>query len=108
MTDSRFESLPALRRRSTQPFFTTATPAESYPRYSRRRSPSMSTGTTSLGPMYPMIPHMICSPLRLQTSDFRLQTSDFTLQPSDFRPSHFLALLRFDPAFEIALLAGAD
>ena len=29
MTSSRFESLPALRRRSSSPFWTTATPAES-------------------------------------------------------------------------------
>src|SRR5204863_5226445 len=58
---SRRESLPALRRSSTDPLRTTATPAESYPRYSSRRNPSISTGTTSLGPIYPIIPHIIYS-----------------------------------------------
>src|SRR5580658_6458329 len=33
-------------------------PAESYPRYSRRRRPSMMIGTTSFLPTYPTMPHM--------------------------------------------------
>jgi hypothetical protein len=37
---------------------TMATPAESYPRYSRRRSPSTMTSTASFSPTYPTIPHI--------------------------------------------------
>src|SRR5712671_6894964 len=62
MTCSRFASLPAWRRRLTTESLTTATPAESYPRYSSFRSPSTSTGTTSFGPIYAMIPHMSLCP----------------------------------------------
>src|SRR5450759_4563503 len=67
ITSSRRASLPALRRSSIWPFLTTATPAESYPRYSRRRSPSMRIGTTSLSPIYPMIPHMVQTPEMLRS-----------------------------------------
>src|SRR5438105_8569762 len=79
MTPSRFDSFPALRRRSTQPSRTTATPAESYPRYSSRRKPSMRTGTTSLGPMYPIIPHIPCTSL---DSLFLIPTLLFVLYPA--------------------------
>ena len=41
------------------PSRTTATPAESYPRYSSRRRPSISTGSSGLDPTYPTIPHMV-------------------------------------------------
>src|SRR5215831_3944083 len=36
----------------------TATPAESYPRYSRRLSPSTTMSTAVLSPMYPTMPHI--------------------------------------------------
>src|SRR5579862_6396976 len=63
MDSSRFGNLPEARRISIWPFWlTTAMPAESYPRYSRRRSPSRIRGTTFLGPMYPTMPHMVKSP----------------------------------------------
>ena len=52
------ESFPADFRTSMPPLAITATPAESYPRYSRRRSPSSSTGTAGRAPIYPMMPHM--------------------------------------------------
>src|SRR5579862_630377 len=55
---SSFESLPALRLMSRWPLRMTATPAESYPRYSSFRNPSISTGTSGFGPTYPTIPHM--------------------------------------------------
>src|SRR5215471_18053615 len=59
MTSSRFRSLPSARRTSSpSPPFPTAIPAESYPRYSRRRSPSMMTGTTLFLPTYPTMPHI--------------------------------------------------
>src|ERR1035437_2290366 len=86
MTSSSRESLPALRRSSTTPSCTTATPAESYPRYSSRRSPSMRIGTTSLGPIYPMIPHI--------AFNFSLLT--------------FAFCLLLDPALDVPLLARAD
>ena len=38
---------------------TTAMPAESYPRYSSFRKPSMISGTTCLFPTYPTIPHIV-------------------------------------------------
>src|SRR5579864_4376464 len=60
---SRFGNLPEARRISIFPFWlTTAMPAESYPRYSRRRSPSRIRGTTFLGPIYPTMPHTMNSP----------------------------------------------
>src|SRR5580700_5452254 len=40
------------------PRYTTARPAESYPRYSSRCNPSTSTGVASRLPMYPTIPHI--------------------------------------------------
>src|SRR5512135_721418 len=44
----------------------TATPAESYPRYSSRRRPSTRISTQELGPVYPTMPHMsLLSLLRL-------------------------------------------
>src|SRR5580704_3171493 len=57
---SRLRSLPGERRTSSLPFSpTTAMPAESEPRYSRRRRPSRIRGTTRLGPTYPTIPHIV-------------------------------------------------
>src|SRR6266850_337651 len=58
MATSRFASFPAERRSAMPSGLTSATPAESYPRYSIRRRPSMRTGTTGFEPMYPMIPHI--------------------------------------------------
>src|SRR5207245_4708544 len=50
--------LPAALRVS-RPFpLSVATPAESYPRYSRRLSPSINIGAAVLDPMYPTIPHI--------------------------------------------------
>src|SRR5882672_9556874 len=66
---SRLQSLPTERRRLSAPSRTTATPAESYPRYSSRRSPSTMTGTASLDPTYPTMPHMVLEsvfPVRLR------------------------------------------
>src|SRR3954468_20788137 len=60
---------PAERRRSSvpraplSPPWTTATPAESYPRYSRRFRPSISTGTTLRADTAPTIPHMAAASL---------------------------------------------
>ena len=47
---SRFLSFPTDRRRWRRLSSTTAMPAESYPRYSSRRRPSMITGTASRAP----------------------------------------------------------
>src|SRR5438477_6142600 len=59
MASSRLRSLPSARRIcSPSPLPATAMPAESYPRYSSRFSPSMMTGTTRLLPTYPTIPHI--------------------------------------------------
>src|SRR5262245_9885062 len=48
----------------------------------------MRTGTTSLGPMYPMMPHIVASLSWLSAPD--------------------LVFPFFDPALEVPLLAGAD
>src|SRR5438270_11337723 len=59
-TSSRFRSLPEARRTDKHPLSSsTATPAESYPRYSSRLRPSIMMGTALCGPMYPTIPHII-------------------------------------------------
>src|SRR5437667_7733606 len=58
---SRLVSLPTLRRTSIFPSQSTARPAESYPRYSSRFSPSSGSGTASWLPLYPMMPHMAAS-----------------------------------------------
>src|SRR5580704_4942098 len=59
MTSSRLRSLPSARRTcSPSPLPHTAIPAESYPRYSKRRSPSIMTGTTAFLPTYPTMPHI--------------------------------------------------
>src|ERR1019366_1434279 len=55
----RFSSLPFARRISSLLSTKVAMPAESYPRYSRRPSPSSRMGEASRGPTYPIIPHMI-------------------------------------------------
>src|SRR5690348_5216570 len=54
-----WDTRPVERTRCSFPF-TTARPAESYPRYSRRRRPSIRIGTTLRRAMAPTIPHM-CS-----------------------------------------------
>jgi len=55
---SRAESFPA-DFMIFRPFpLTTAIPAESYPRYSIRRRPSMSSPAACRGPMYPTMPHI--------------------------------------------------
>src|SRR6266496_2029382 len=63
MTSSKLRSLPSARRIwRPSPLPQTAIPAESYPRYSSRRSPSRMTGTTRFLPTYPTIPHMPVTP----------------------------------------------
>src|SRR5699024_11723954 len=70
----RLASLPARLVRRTAPSSITATPAESYPRYSRRARPWRATSTgreaaaAALGPAYPTIPHL---PLTLMSSAAR-------------------------------------
>src|SRR5438045_160217 len=49
---------PAARTRLMAELLTTAMPAESYPRYSRRRSPSTRIGTMSRRAAAPTMPHM--------------------------------------------------
>src|SRR5258708_2605162 len=85
-TSSRRASLPALRRSSISPSRTTATPAESYPRYSSRRRPSMRIGRTCLSPMYPMIPHIVKTP---EARGAMRASRPFLLTP----PARFVALL---------------
>src|SRR5581483_10997085 len=59
MASSRLRSLPSARRTwSPSPLPATAMPAESYPRYSSRLSPSRMTGTTRFLPTYPTMPHI--------------------------------------------------
>src|ERR1700694_2403909 len=59
MASSRLRSLPSARRScSPVPFPATAIPAETYPRYSSRRRPSMMIGTTLFLPTYPTMPHI--------------------------------------------------
>src|SRR5207244_2522002 len=60
---------PASLRVSTPPPLSTATPAESYPRYSKRLKPSTRTETASLGPTYPTIPHTAQVLPRLRSSN---------------------------------------
>jgi hypothetical protein len=61
-TLSSIAIFPTAFRVSTPFPFITATPAESYPRYSSRFNPSMRTGVATRGPMYPTIPHMSVAP----------------------------------------------
>src|SRR5690606_30254102 len=49
---------PAAFRVSSRPSTSTLRPAESYPRYSRRWSPSTSRGAAGRCPTYPTIPHI--------------------------------------------------
>src|SRR5690606_16521129 len=49
---------PVRRTRRTSPSATRAMPAESYPLYSSRLSPSIRTGTTSRSAIAPTMPHM--------------------------------------------------
>src|SRR2546426_6273310 len=60
---------PAILRVSPPPPLSTATPAESYPRYSKRLKPSTRTETASLGPTYPTIPHTAQVLPRLRSSN---------------------------------------
>src|SRR5688572_16573083 len=55
---SRFEILPRALQISRPWPLIVATPAESYPRYSRRLRAGTSTSTALLAPMYPTIPHV--------------------------------------------------
>src|SRR6185503_17044902 len=55
---SRCPILPRLRRIARWAPSRTASPAESYPRYSSRLSPSRMTSTALRSPTYPTIPHM--------------------------------------------------
>src|SRR5690349_19348539 len=108
ITSSRRASLPALRRRSMVPSRTTATPAESYPRYSSRRSPSIRIGTTGFDPMYPMIPHIPVSfgevlPPRRNHGHVPLN------RLFGFRRVGLLSLApRFCPAFLVHLFSARD
>src|SRR5690242_10144254 len=77
-TFSRFPSLPARLRVSRCPSETTATPAESYPRYSRRRSPSTTTSSACLSPTYPTMPHMRA---RVRARDCAARLGDLPLRP---------------------------
>ncbi len=54
---TRFWSFPLLRWISSPFGPITATPAESYPRYSSRRRPPTTMSTHGRGPTYPTIPH---------------------------------------------------
>src|SRR5439155_3932549 len=56
---SRFDSLPLARTTDRPLSPRTATPAESYPRYSSFRSPSTSRPAHCSSPTYPTMPHMI-------------------------------------------------
>src|SRR5690606_20014838 len=55
---ARLLSFPARLQATSSVPSTTATPAESYPRYSSRRSPSSTIGSAGRDPTYPTIPHM--------------------------------------------------
>ncbi len=55
---TRLASLPSARRRTSWPPDTVQTPAESYPRYSIRFSPSTRRSATDDLPTIPMMPHM--------------------------------------------------
>ena len=54
---SRFLIFPWVFRNTKWPLSTTPTPLESQPRYSSFFKPLIKTGTASLSPTYPMIPH---------------------------------------------------
>src|SRR4051794_24581399 len=66
---SRLTSFPSLRRISACPAEIVQIPAESYPRYSSRFSPSMITGVASPAPLYPTMPHIL-SPLLFKSPAF--------------------------------------
>src|SRR5688500_13077173 len=63
---TRAESFPAALRILMSPPLRTATPAESYPRYSMRRRPSIRIGEACFGPTYPTIPHIAWTTSRLK------------------------------------------
>src|SRR5271166_3881040 len=95
MTSSRLCSLPGARRICTFPSEpTTAMPAESYPRYSRRRSPSRIRGTTFLGPMYPTIPHTGSSPDDWLGDRHGCPHNKDTIMDLRFRPSEARCFLK--------------
>ena len=52
------ETRPTARTRSIPCALSTATPAESYPRYSRRLKPSINVETTFLFEIAPTMPHI--------------------------------------------------
>src|SRR5947207_1350565 len=55
---------PTARRTCISPAESmTAMPAESYPLYSSRLSPSIRRGCATLRPTYATIPHMLCDPV---------------------------------------------
>src|SRR5690606_31046425 len=56
---ARLPSLPSARRREISPSSSVATPALSYPRYSRRLSASTKRTATGSLPTMPTIPHML-------------------------------------------------
>src|ERR1043166_677813 len=62
------DSFPADFSTSSPLPLITATPAESYPRYSMRRRPSIRIGEACFGPTYPTIPHMARTTSRLELS----------------------------------------
>src|SRR5512138_3822766 len=59
---------PTLRQSPSFPPAATATPAESYPRYSSRRSPSSRISAASRRPTYPTMPHMLTAPFLPRTA----------------------------------------
>src|ERR1700723_1492000 len=66
MASSRARTLPTARKRVRPPEpLSTARPAESYPRYSKRRSPSIRMGTMFRSAIAATIPHMSKDPLSL-------------------------------------------
>src|SRR5574337_695623 len=65
---------PTLRWTTIRSCWRIARPAESYPRYSSRLSPSRRTGTTFLCPTYPTIPH-IALPLSVSGPNCRTRAA---------------------------------
>jgi hypothetical protein len=64
------EIRPVHLRSSILLFTSVAIPAESYPRYSRRRNSSIRIGVASELPMYPMIPHIRLNSLEGKSAPF--------------------------------------
>lgn len=69
-----------LHRTTSTPFFEKkAIPAESYPRYSSLFSPSRTTATAFLFPVYPIIPHI--TNVRSRKSEVRSKRTDLLHYP---------------------------